>query len=144
MQIKIELKAFHNIKDLFGQAILTSLGSIKNEKNKKVFETLDDPEGLYRKEGIMDIEFKINGIELNMQEFFDRFSNALKDEDSIRKEYDKKFEKWRNDYNSRNSPEAKRVKMLEKMNNLIVEACNIKFELQNMNKTSEKGETHGI
>ncbi len=86
-------------------------------------ESIEDKNSKYQKTGYLDIELKINNIDINPLEFFNELEKLVREKDN-------KFDKWVKEYLSKNSRAAKDSKIKKKLDMIFNELQNINSQLK--------------
>ena len=106
------------IEDLLTYIVFTNTNSDNEEQicNNHFQET-----------GELDIEMKINGVEIDVETFFNEITKDYKEMEELG---NTKFEKWKEQYISKNSEGAKYSKLKEQFDKVVNILENIKQNLK--------------
>jgi hypothetical protein len=81
----------------------------------------------FQQTGELDIEMKINGIEIDVEPFFNEITKDYKEMEELG---NTKFERWKSNYISKNSEGAKYAKLKEQFDKVVNILENIKQNLK--------------
>ena len=110
---KIQFRNYLNTNHVLKFIILDCIGNKINDMN------LEE----YKETGILDIEFKINGVELPVKDFFDKLEKHIT-------EHENKFQKEKHKFISKNSDNAIKQKIKAKIELIYNELQNIEKQLK--------------
>jgi len=87
--------------------VMSSIDGLPEEEVKAFYATMK-PDSEYNKNGTLEIELRINGVDMNIENFCHTLDKHVTAQEQ-------QFEKWKAQYVSKNSDAAKKEKLIKQL-----------------------------